>query len=103
MSGTVPGAPWGNTLNQVRMPRYVIKRRERMQWTTHTIKGPRRVGRWGPWREVDRRSTKWEAAQRAEELGRVGLSEYAVFFGGRISWRKGDPFPPNLSDMEAKP
>ena len=84
MSGSIPGMPWGNTLNQLARPRYVVKARERMQWTTQTIKGPRRVWRWEKWKEVSRHATEndaWEYVARRKRMR--GLEELAVFHGGK--------------------
>lgn len=84
MSGTIPGAPWGNTLNQLARGRYVVKSRGRLQWTTHTIKGPRRVSRWESWRVVSRHATRAEAEKAIEQRKRRGgLEELAVFYGGK--------------------
>lgn len=34
--------------------RYLVRVRDRISWTRQTIKGPRRIKRWGPWRTVSR-------------------------------------------------
>jgi len=86
MSGSVPGAPWGNTLNQLARPRYVVKARKREQRVVKTVKGPRRVWRWSEWREVERHATEEEAWAWIKEdtMNPLGSGEaLAIFFGGK--------------------
>jgi hypothetical protein len=62
--------------------KYVLRERERVTWTTTTIKGPRRVSRWSPWRTLSRHVDA-EKAEVAFDERRAGLADRAVFMHGR--------------------
>lgn len=64
---------------------WIVKRREREQWTTQTIKGPRRVWRMGKWRVFSGSycGSLFSAVRLYEKSKKIGLWEYAVFHKGR--------------------
>lgn len=65
-------------------PQYIVRAREREQWTTQTIKGPRRVYRMTPWLSVGYFLTKAEAFAEIDLRKRKNsLEECAVFREGK--------------------
>lgn len=82
MSGTVPGAPWGNTLNQLKFgSSHILKKRTREQWVTQTIRGPRRVWRMSKWSTVSLHRSLEEANEAFGKRKRaIGLEELGIFF-----------------------
>jgi hypothetical protein len=68
---------------------WIVKRRERLNWTTQTIKGPRRVKRWSRWEANLYCGSLYSAIKHLSELRSrpgAGFSDYAIFrYGKRLS------------------
>lgn len=62
---------------------FIVKGRGRYQHTITTIKGPRRVMRWGAWKGYEYRRTLGEAETALARRRGVGLTEWAIFHEGK--------------------
>lgn len=62
---------------------FIVKSRDRIQWTTQTIKGPRRVRRMTPWKGVLYCLTERQARGEVEWRRKTGLTDWAIFHAGK--------------------
>lgn len=70
---------------------YILKCRDRMQREIDTVKGRRRVRYWGPWVGIRYGLSMHEAITDRDHRMKTGLSEWAVFYRGKLV--SGDPEP----------